>query len=154
MEKWSPVVVTHTFLLGRSEDGIVDRPTGAARTATGDPRDEYFVIRIENDNRVDCAPESPQHHVERRGLPLGSRKAVEDHAGPGGQGVQLFLYHFDDEMIGYEITSGHVLLSLVPQGGALILRGTQKIARDHSLPSHRVRKQYSLRALTDAGRAQ
>ena len=73
-------------------------------------------------------PQAGEHLVERRGLRVGAREAVEEHAGGGVAGGQPLAEHRDDEVVGDQVAAGHDGLGLEPERRPVAHGGAQHVA--------------------------
>src|SRR5215208_5316963 len=112
-----PRVLLAALLRRRVVLDVVDLAGRLALPAARKPLDELLVLRLEHDDLVYLLVYLVEHLVERLGLFLVAREAVQDPA------IVLFevgLRHVDDDLVGDELALVAVLLYLLPDLGALI----------------------------------
>ena len=84
---------------------------------------------IDQKGAVDLATHGGELGIERHSLGGVAREAVEDEALLGVIGGKALLDKVDHELVGNELASVHVLLSLNTKLGATLDGSTQQVAR-------------------------
>src|SRR5215208_8038787 len=104
---------------------VVDLARRLALPAAREPLDELLVRRLEYYDFIDLLIDLLKSLIERLGLLLIAREAVQD---PGIVLVEVGLRHVDDDLIGDEFALVAVLFYLLPELGLLLDLAAHKVA--------------------------
>src|SRR3954468_14211374 len=147
------VDVAHALLLRRVVLDVV-RVAVRADAPAGQPPHDVVLGHVDEQRGREPAVDLLQRLVERLGLLVGAREAVEQEAVAGVRVVQAVQDHADDDLVRDEIAAVHVLLRLFPEVRALLDGLAQHVAGRDVREGEVLLEALGLGALARAGRAE
>ena len=123
-----------------------------ADAPVGHPLDEVLERDVDVARLVDPPSGLGERRVERLGLDLGPREAVEDRAPDGVLRPETVEEDADDGFVRDQLAAAHVAVGLATERRAGGDRGAQQVARCQDRDAEPLRQRRRLRALPGARR--
>src|SRR3954453_4229563 len=130
--------------------GVAVRAHAPAR----EPLHDVVLGHVDEERGREPAVDLPQRLVERLGLLVGAREAVEEEAVLGVRLGEPVEDHADDDLVGDEVAAVHVLLGLLAEVRLLLDRLAQHVPRRDVREREVLLEALRLGALSRAGRAE
>ena len=126
-------------------------PVRGADPAVRHPLDEVLGRDVDEDRPIDPATGLGEGGIERLGLDLRPREAVEDRAVLRVRLLQAIEEHADDRLVRHELAAAHEAVGLAPEGGAFRDRGPEQVTGSQHRHAEMARQDRRLGSLARSG---